>query len=74
MESAMNMMMPISHRLFAAAVNEGMIPRNNRGAGSRPAVIEVERVSRPARSAKVSARAVDFGSAGFWVREKSITL
>ena len=70
----MNMMMPISHRLFAAAVNEGMIPRKTHGASSRPAVIEVERVSRPTRSGKVSARAMDFESAGFWVREKSITL
>jgi hypothetical protein len=74
MENAMNMMMPISHRLFAAAVNEGLVARKRRDAASPPAVIEVERVSRPARSGKFSARAADFGSAGLWSREKSLGL
>jgi hypothetical protein len=74
MENAMNMMMPISHRLFAAAVNEELVARKRRDAGGRPTVIEVERVSRPARSDKFSARAPDFGLAGFWSRGKSLGL
>lgn len=45
----MNMMMPISHRLYVAAVSDGLIARKPRGAGGRPAVIEVDSAGRPAR-------------------------
>ena len=70
----MNMIMPISNRLFAAAINDELVARKRREASSSPAVIEVERVSRPARSGKFSAQAADFGLAGFWSREKASSL
>jgi len=69
----MNMMMPISHRLFASAVADGSAARRRVG-GHRPIVIEAEPVARHApRQGSVSARAGEVELSSLWARTRKHT-
>jgi hypothetical protein len=66
----MNMMMPISNRLFASAVADGVAARRPGGSG-RSTIIEAEPVVRRApRHGAISARAGELELSSFWARAR----
>ena len=65
----MNMMMPISHRLYASAVADGAAPR--RASTGRAVIIEAEPVTQRApRKGAVSARAGEVKLSALWARAR----